>query len=163
MANMYNVALPEVIQPVVLSAAAAGTTTTYVSLKNYGRVSFLITGINDSTGSAATITLSQATSAAGAGAKTLAYSQYWSDSDEFTTPSDILTLNTASSTFNTSATASKTGLYVIDVKSSDLDVTNGFDFVAVTVGASAHQTVVVHALARAERYGQAEPMVSALV
>ncbi len=163
MAIQANVALTEVAQPLVLSVNAAGTTTTYVSLKNYGRVTFLVTATNDGTGSAAAVSLTQATSSTGNGAKAVPFGAYVSSGDVLTAPSDALSLTTGvSGTFNTSAAAGKTGLYLIDVKAADLDVTDGYDFVAVTVGASAHQTLVVHAIARAERYGQAEPMISAL-
>lgn len=129
----------------------------WVSLKNYNRIAIIISGVNDSTGSASAIALSQATAVAGTSAKTLAFTTVDANAD--TSSSDTFTATAVSSnTFNTTATVSKPFQYVIDVKASDLDVSNGFDCLRVTVGDAAHSTIsVVYVLYEARYPDAAEP------
>ncbi len=157
MAIANNVFLCEVSRPVNAYPAGAPSTNTatWISLKNYQRLTFLVSVTNDGTGGTAlAIGLNQATSGTGAASKTLAFSQYYSNTDTATI--DTLTLTTATSnTFNSNSTASKNGLYVLDVKSSDLDVANSFNYVQLTLPTTAaHVTALsVIGIARAERFG----------
>jgi hypothetical protein len=140
------------LSPVVPSTASPK----WVSLKGYSHATVVVSCVNDSTGSACAIALSQGTAVAGTSAKTLALASYWATTD--TASSDTLTLTTATSdTFSSTATASKAQLYVIEVRAEDLDTTNGFDCFRVTVGDSAHQTVSVVYYLSGTRFPQATP------
>lgn len=129
----------------------------WVSLKNYNRVAVVISGLNDSTGSASAIALSQATTVTGTSAKTLGFTTVDANTD--TGSSDTFTATAvASNTFSTTATVSKPFQYVIEFRASDLDVANGFDCFRVTVGDAAHSTIsVVYVLLEPRYPDAAEP------
>ncbi|MEW5952639.1 MAG: hypothetical protein AB1815_02615 [Bacillota bacterium] len=96
----------------------------YVSLKNYGRMTIAIqTGAW--AGGAAAVTLKQATTVAGAGAKALEFTNYWHDKAVSGTLAETACVNT----FNLDA-ANK--LFVIEVDARDLDINGGFDCVSVS-------------------------------
>lgn len=112
--------------PVALTAA-----TDYVSLKNYGHCTAIITIDNGATVTATEISLTQATDVSATSAKTLPFSSYWANTD--TGASDTMTETTATSnTFNSSTTNNKNLQYVLEIDAADLDVSNGFDCMCVT-------------------------------
>jgi hypothetical protein len=115
----------------------------WFNMTYYNRLTVFLQCLNDSTGSTAAIGLSQATSNAGAGAKTLAFSvEDQGLNITQTAGKDILTATTVTSnTFNTDGTASHNGVYVIDIPGSVLDINNLFNHVQVTIGNSTHQVV----------------------
>ncbi len=159
MSVQNNAQLPEIARPVLCYAVAAASTNTctWINMKNYERVSFIIPIANGTTSTALAIGLQQASDTNGTGVKTLAFTNYWAATNAAGvqgTSADTLVKTTASSnTFNTDATTSKAGLYIIDVQSSDLDVTNSFNCVRVNPGtAAAGATLGVIAIARAADY-----------
>ncbi len=105
----------------------SSSTPDYVSLKNYARMSVIIS-VDNSTVTGSAITLKQASAVAGTGEKALGFAKYYANTD--TAAGDTLTLTTATSnTFTTDTTNAKNLLYVIDIEASDLDVDGGFDCV----------------------------------
>ena len=105
---------------------------TYVSMKGYDSIEFNISvGAMAAT---AAITLSQATDAAKTGAKTLSLTTYYAST---TAASRWVKTTAVASTFNVAATAQ----YSITVNASDLDVTNGFDWVSCQVADPGAATV----------------------
>ena len=123
-------------------AAASSASPQYVSLKNARHVTAVVTFSNNTTVTGAAITLSQATAVAGTGAKTLAFTKVWLNSDSGA--SDALVETTVSSnTFTFDDTDSKRGVAVIEIPAESLDTNNGFDCVRVNVANSTAQVVHV--------------------
>ena len=137
-----NAKLPEQCKIVQGLAPITPSTSTpdYVSLKNYARMSVIISCDNAATVTGSAITLKQATAVAGTAEKALGFDNYYANLD--TGAADTLALTTATSnTFTTSTVNTKNLLYVLDIEASDLDVDNGFDCVRVGT-ANAVNTVV---------------------
>jgi len=115
--------------PPAALATAAGDGD-YVSLKNYDRLTILLSVKNATTVTGGVITLKQATAVAGTSEKALAFAKVWANTD--TGAGDTLTETAVTSdTFTTDTTNSKNLLYVIEVKADDLDRANGFDCVRI--------------------------------
>jgi hypothetical protein len=126
----------------------AAMTAKYVSLKNFGHLAIYILTGAWAAGTAA-VTLSQATTVAGAGAKALNFVDYY---DDKTTSGTLVLKAAVSNTFNLD-TANK--LFVIEIEPTTLDVAGGFDCVTLAVaspGANADFYGVMYHLAQA-RYG----------
>jgi 3-deoxy-D-manno-octulosonate 8-phosphate phosphatase KdsC-like HAD superfamily phosphatase len=122
------------------------STPDYVSLKNYGHFTAIITVDNATTVTGSAITLKQCTVVAGTDEKALAFTKVWANVD--TAASDAL-VETAvvSSTFTTDSTNNKNLMYVIEVDAAELDVSNGFDCIRVGTGdATAAVVSVVYVL-----------------
>ncbi len=119
----------------VMGCAPAALTSTagdgdYVSLKNYAKLSIILTILNATTVTGGTITLKQASAVAGTGEKALALTKMYANVD--CAASDTLVETTVSSnTFTTDTTNSKQLMYVMEVDAADLDVANGFDCVRI--------------------------------
>jgi hypothetical protein len=123
-------------------AVPSTSTPDYVSLKNANRVTVLILVKNATTVTGSAITLKQATAVAGTGEKALAFDTVYVNTD--TAAGDTLTKTAVTSnTFTTNATNSKNLMYQIEVKASDLDVTNGFDCIRAGTGDATAATVTV--------------------
>lgn len=103
------------------------STPDYVTLKNYGRVSVIITVNNATTVTGSAITLLQATDVAGTGEKALAFDLVWQNEDTAAAGGDIMTETAVvSDTFTTDATDDNNSQYVIEVNTESLDVNNNF-------------------------------------
>jgi len=123
----------KVVEALAPAADAAGRSSDIVSLKNAGKATIIL---SITQGNAATIalTLMQAQDIAGTGAKAIANAvPIWSALD--TSTSDTLVRRTDAVSYTTDA-AVKNKIVVFDVDASQLDVTNGFDCLYVTTGAS---------------------------
>lgn len=132
------------------------STPDYVSMKDYGHLTVIISTHNVTTVTGIAVTLKQATAVAGTAEKALAFTKMWANTD--CTASDTL-VETAvvSNTFTTSTTNSKDLMYVIEVDASDLDLANGFDCVRAGTGDGvANITSVTYVLSN-PRYSQATP------
>jgi hypothetical protein len=120
---------------IVVGAPPAALATTagdgdFVSLKGYDRLTIILSVLNGTTVTGGAITLLQATDVSGTGAKALAFDKVYANVD--TAAGEALTETAVSSnTFTTGTTNSKSLLYVMEIKSSDLDVAGGFDCVRV--------------------------------
>lgn len=141
------------------SYTGAAMTAKWVSLKNYGHLSIVIS-VGAWAGGTAAVTLAQATAVAGTGTKALGFSWQWNDE---TTSGTLVKTAVTSNTFNLS-TSSVNKVYVIEVDPATLDIANGFDCVTLAIatpGANADFYSVAYYLSGA-RYAQATPP-SALV
>lgn len=111
-----------------------------VSLKNYGRATFVLqTGVINASMTALTCTVQQCTAVAGTGAKTLAISNYYENGIS----GDIYT-NTATTVSGSIVLDNADDLktFMFDIPASALDVQNGFDCLwVVTSTASAHSQI----------------------
>lgn len=104
----------------------SASTGDYISMKNYGHCAVVIqTGAWQ--GGAVAVTLSQATTVAGAGDKSLAFTAY-----QHTTGLTVDTPITVASGTCSITTANK--LYIIEVDAADLDQEGGFDCLRVNIG-----------------------------
>ena len=153
---MRNLNLTDVAKVVVGCPPAALTSTAgdgdYVSLKNFDRVTVILAVDNATTVTGGTITLKQATAVAGTNEKALAFSKMWANTD--VGAGDTLTETAVTSdTFTTSTTNDKNLLYVMEVKSSDLDVANGFDCIRVDSTGMANAVGAVLYVLHGARYG----------
>ena len=125
----------------------------YVKLNNHDKVEVLIQTGAWAAGTAA-VTLEQATSAAGAGTKALAFTKQYTSTG--LTDDSITEVAVTSNTFDLSA-ANK--LHRIEVEASDLDLANGFNWLTVKVaspGANADLYGALY-LMHGSRYQQASP------
>lgn len=126
----------QVISLLKPSADSAGRTSAYVSLSNAHKA-YIVVYVNQ--GNAATILLSplQSSGIAGSDSKALtAAAPIAVNLDTDTTPSDIMTIATAATTYTTDAgTKSKIVIFEIDPIES-MDINNKFNHIAVSTGAS---------------------------
>jgi hypothetical protein len=123
----------------------------YVSLKNYGHVTFIIdVGAG---GAASAVTFSQATDVSATSAKALGFTAAYRNVTANGT-NDALTAFTVSS--DTFSTAVANGLqYVVEFDAEDLDVTNGFDCVTIAMtDPGATTNVNILAILSAPRFPQ---------
>lgn len=127
------------IVPVDLQAAQDGD---YISLKNYEHVSIVLFKGVGTAGDDPIVTLTQATSVAGAGAKALDFDKVWKNQRVALTASDALTRIASSSiprssgalnTFLDTSSAEEQLILIIEIDASELDVSNGFDCLKVAV------------------------------
>lgn len=160
MTAQLNAALAEQMKIVVGCAPAALATTAgdgdYVSMKGYNRLTILLPVLNATTVTGGAVTLLQAQDVAATGAKALAMTRMWANTDA--AAGDTLTKTAVTSdTFTTSTTNSKILLYVIEVLASDLDVANGFDCVRIDVASMASAVGAAIYLLDGARYGGTTP------
>lgn len=152
---MRNLNLTDVAKVVVGCPPAALTTTAgdgdYVSLKNFNRLTIIISVDNGTTVTGGAITLLQAQDVAATGAKALAFSKMWANTD--VGAGDTLTETAVTNnTFTTSTTNDKNLLYVIEVCATDLDRANGFDCVRVDSASMANAVGSVIYILHGSRY-----------
>lgn len=114
------------IAPVAMATTAGDAD--YVSLKNFERLSILLSVKNGTTVTGCAVLLKQATTVAGGSEKALAFTKMYANVDAGASDTLVETAVT-SNTFTTDTTNSKDLLYVIEVDAADLDVANGFDCV----------------------------------
>ena len=106
---------------------AAGANSDYINMGKVDKGVFVLQF--GTSGAAAAVTLTQATTAAGTTSKALAFTKYYTNIGLAT---DALTAATATSnTFNTAATANN--MYIIPVDARDLDTANGYCVVRINV------------------------------
>jgi len=154
---LENAQAISIIEPIDLTAGA--NSGDWVSMANYHRCLFLIAkGAGGTAGQDPTITLQEATAAAGTGAQNLVkidsvYSKQAATSlaavGQFTVVSQ-----TSSATYTDAALAEEAGLIGIEVL--DTDLSDGFDFVTVNIadpGATNSQLGAVIAILYEPRYG----------
>ena len=142
---MFNTRLLESIMIVSAfpdSDANTDVTGDWVSLKNYDGCLVVIHKNAGTAGDDMTITLAQASDVGGTGSKALTFNHLYATvgataltaTGTFTkyTGTAVSTLDTVTA-FGTDLTAdSNEALFVVDVRASDLDVSNGFDCIRVS-------------------------------
>lgn len=126
----------------VTGCAPAALTSTagdgdYISMREYARLTVIISVLNGNTVTGGAVTLKQASDVAGTGEKALGFSTMWANTDAGASDTLVSTAVT-SDTFTTSTTNSKILMYVIEVSARELDIANGFDCVRVDVASMAN-------------------------
>jgi hypothetical protein len=132
----------QAFKPVALNSGAP--TIDWVSLKEYGRCSVVLTKAVGTAGDDPTITLLQATDVTGTGSKALTINRVDKKQaatdltavGQFTTstPASPATHDTFNAnTWTNSDLAEDAAVIVIEVKAEDLDINNGFDCVSITI------------------------------
>lgn len=136
------------------AADAAGRASVFRSLKNALKA-YVIFSISQ--GNAATILLSvlQASAVAGTGSKAIATVPIWANQDEAAADGDVA--QTAAATFTTSATLKQKRIVFEITPDQALDVTNGFDCIGVSTGASNAANITEAHLVIIPSYHQASP------
>lgn len=128
----------------------------YVCLKNYSRMTAIISIDNGATVTGTAITLKQAQAVANTGEKALAFSTMYANIDPANT--DTLTSTAVSSNTFTSATTNDANLlYVIEIDPATLDVANGFDCVRVGTGNAVNAVTSVLYVLWPAKYGSSNP------
>jgi hypothetical protein len=144
MPNNLNAGLSEQAKLVngLLSTVPSTSTPAYVSLKDYERLTIVITVKNATTVTGSAITVKQATAVAGTSEKAVSFTSAKRNID--LAAGDALSAFTVSSnTFTTDSTNSKNLMYVIEVTPDMLDVDGGFDCVRAGTGDATAATVSV--------------------
>lgn len=120
------------IVPVDLQSAANNGD--WVSMKNFARCSIVLFKAAGTAGDDPVLTVRQATAVDGTGAKALNFTRVDSKVGTLTAVGTF-TANTqaAANTYTDATSAEAQGIFVIDIKSEDLDVANGFDCVQFQV------------------------------
>lgn len=140
----------------VMGCAPAALATTagdgdYVSMKNFSHLTIVISVLNGAIITAGDVTLLQATKVDGTGAKALAFTKMWANTD--CAAADTLTETAVTSnTFATDTTNSKQLMYVIEVPATSLDINNNFDCVRIDVANSANSVGSVLYILHGARY-----------
>ena len=145
--------------PIIGALATTNGDCDYVSLKGFQRCTIVLAVDNATTVTGGAITLKQATDVAGTGEKALAFTRMLANTD-YAASKTMTETAVTSNTFTTQTTNSKDSLYIIDVKASDLDVTNGFDCLRVDGtghAATASRGVVVLYILYGKRYSDSTP------
>lgn len=134
------------------------STPDYVSLKNYHRLTILISVKNATTVTGSAITVKQATAVAGTGEKAVAFTTAYRNIDTGAAGGDALAeFAVTSNTFTTDSTNSKNLMYVIEVTPDMLDVAGGFDCVRAGTGDATAATVAVYYILWPTKYGRSVP------
>jgi hypothetical protein len=147
--------------PVDMSAAANNGD--WVSMKNFARCTIVLFKAAGTAGDDPVLTVRQATAVDGTGAKALNFTRVDSKVGTLTSVGTF-TANTqaAANTYTDAVSAEAQGIFLIDIKSEDLDVANGFDcvqFQVPDIGANAQLGCALYLL-WGSRYN---PPVSAIV
>jgi len=123
-------------------------TTDWIKLVNYSRAVILVKKLGTEDVDTLGFQFVQATSAAGAGAKALNVSRYWTKvgvqtatglwtAGTLTTPDDIVGIGSAAPSGGTLIVGTDVNtdavIVAVDIQATDLDVNNGFKWIAVTV------------------------------
>jgi hypothetical protein len=121
-------------------AVPSGATPAWISLKGYHAAQIVVEFANTTTVTGSAITVNQATSVSGAGSKALAFTTMFAVADWTVSVLPVQTPVVAN-TFTTSAVNAKQGWYFIEVRSSDLDIANGFNAIQVGIGNAVASTI----------------------
>jgi hypothetical protein len=127
-----------------------------VSMKNFGRLTIVVSILNGSTVTGTAITLIQATAVSGGSTKALPFSKMWANIDTGATDTLVETA-VVSDTFTTDTTNAKSLMYVIEVKAEDLDADGGYDCVAFDGALAANSVGSVLYILSAPRYTDDQP------
>ncbi len=145
--------------------AVAGLTGDFVSLSNYNHVAILYSAGVGAAGQDPTITVQQATSNAGAGAKPLTFTElYQKEAVDIQTVGQFTKITQAAANTYISLTGGESEqVILIEFDAAALDVDNGFDHVQVAVDDPGATTklAVCHYLLTQPRNAE-EPALSAL-
>lgn len=127
-------------------------TTPYVATKLYRHLTFLVTVKNGASPTAATVTLTQAKTSAGQGAKALSFKKAYRVVS-WTTPTTAKweEFSVSNDAFSTITTASTTATYIVEVEDEMLDRDNDYVFVRLEMASGAGSTANIEILASMAR------------
>jgi len=141
----------------------------WVSMANYKHLAIVFAASVGTAGQDPTITLNQATSAAGAGSKALsvitAGYHKTATTDLSGTAAFTKATQAAGNTFTVASSANKDKLWVVEIDADMLDTDNGFSFVQAAVadvGANAQLGYLLYILSQPRYPAAAANMVSAI-
>lgn len=134
------------------AADAAGRTSAYHSLKNCAGKAYLVCRVNQGNAAQVTFTPLQATDVSGSGSKVISATQIFLAAD--TATADALVRQTDGANFQTSATL-KDKIVVFEFDTSELDVANGFDCIAIQTSASNAANITAAEMLYKPRYAGA--------
>jgi len=139
------------ISPIDINATA--TDGDWVSMKNYANLTIILTFGVSLTGTPA-ITLQQATTVAGGSEKALGFDWAWKDVG---LTGALTKTAVTSDTFSKAATSQQ--MFVMEVRSEQLDVDGGFDCVQVAIATPGSNATLVSCIyiLHSASYGQATP------
>lgn len=156
------------IRPVILpiDLAAGANNGLWVPMRNFDRIAFLFFGEIGTADQDPILTFRQAKTSAGGDAKNLAtVAKAWVKENDGALPADwTVVTQDAGATFSTETGGESNQLYLIEVRASDLDVSNDFDFVTVNIadtGATAGKLGCMVAIGFLARYASDRPATAA--
>lgn len=146
-----------------VDTSAAANNGDWVSMKDFDSCAIIFFKGAGTAGDDPTLTLKQATDVSGTGAKALNFSRVDYKQGTLTSLGTFTTaMQAPANTYLDATSAENAGIYVVEVKSDDLDVNNGFDcvqFSVADIGTNAQLGAALYLL-RGARYN---PPLSALV
>jgi len=158
------------LMPYDTMAAAAGGD--FVSLKQFHHVAIMFTRAAGSAGEDPTITITQATSVAGAGEKALNFTDIYEKEGVTNAAGGMAAIGTFTKTTQTAANTYTSGtsgendvLQIIEFDADELDVDNGFDCIRASIsdpGSGTGYYGSLHYLLLEARYKQ-DPVPSAII
>lgn len=144
------------IFPVFSTGVPSTSRSDIVSLKNYNKVAFVITGVKTTGVTGSAITLTQSQDVANTGGKALGFTNAFRTLNTSTAGNTDTSaaFAVASNTFTTDTTASVVDQYVIEVTDTDLDTANNFDCVTLVMATAVNETISVTAILWPAKYGK---------
>jgi len=140
------------------------TGATWISMKNYQRLTIIADALSTGSVTGGVVTLNQATTITATSAKALSFTRMAAIEDLTTAQTEVAQalVETAvtSSTWTILATTGKRTRYVMEVKSEDLDIANGFDCVRFVSTALVNATGVVNYILWGARYTGSSVMIN---
>ena len=140
------------------------TGATWISMKNYQRLTIIADALSTGSVTGGVVTLNQATTITATSAKALSFTRMAALEDLTTAQTEVAQalVETAvtSSTWTILATTGKRTRYVMEVKSEDLDIANGFDCVRFVSTALVNATGVVNYILWGARYTGSSVMIN---
>lgn len=143
----------KIVQLLAPAADAAGRTSGYCTIKD-AKSAFLVVSMDQGNAATALLSLLQAKTVAGGSSKAGPSVPIWANLD--VAASDALARATDGATYTTDAGVKKK-LVVFQIDPSALDVSNGFDCIGISTGASNAANITSAMLFLESRYPQATP------
>lgn len=138
----------------------------WVSMKNYERLTIVVFKAAGIAGDDPVLTVKQGSDVSGTGAKALNFTRVDAKVGAQTGVGTFTTVNQAAgNTYTDAVSAEAQGLFVIEFKADDLDVSGGFDCVQLSIpdtGAGGAQLISALYILRGARYGTV-PLPSAII
>lgn len=130
---LENLNIGSLIAPVDLSGGA--NTGDWINVKNYQEFAIVVFKAAGTAGDDPTLTVLQATAAAGTGSKALDFTTIYTKQDTALTSVGTWTKVTqaADNTYTDATSAEDQAIWVVHFKTSELDAANDFDFVSCSI------------------------------
>ena len=139
------------------------TGATWISMKNYNKLTIIADALSTGSVSGGVVTLNQATTVAGGGAAALGFTRMARSLDLTTAQTEVAQALTetavTSNTWTILATTGKRTRYVMEVDADDLDIAGGFDCVRFVSTALVNATGVVNYILWGARHSGGSVMI----